>query len=560
MLLSSAATATASRAQEEPAPGARIAEVVRRAAGFGYSGAVLVARDGKVLYVGAAGLADRERGIPNTTATLFSIGSMTKQFTAVAILQLEERGRLSVTDPIAKVLPGVPPDKAAITIHQLLSHTSGLPTAWHDQFDPTPAVTRDELVARVLALPLAAPPGKAFLYSNAGYQLLAAIVELRAETGYWDYLHEHVLVPARMEHARTPRDVGPTDALALGYEGERVAAGLAEARASTWLPAGDNGLLCSVLDLQRWFEALGGGAVLSPDATEKMLTPGLESYGYGVWIRPTKRATRAVLHGGDMWGYGAEALWYLDEDALVIATSNDRPNYTQYYRAITQGSVPEILFGVRESAPLPDFVARPPEELAALAGTYSLPSGDSLALSWLNGRLRVVADGQEAIDALVEQKETPEALAVFRRDALAVIEGFYRGERARLDALLAPGVYDGDPARVANELRGFTERRGPFRAARVLGTAPGFYAPHSTTFLELDFERGRERFQITWQDGAIWWTDANVLGPAFWNLQMESAGRLVGYDLATRRALRLEIGEDALTVRRDGGKTFVRRK
>ena len=554
--------ATALVAQEAlPSPAARIAEVVRRAHGFGYSGSVLVERDGELLYAGGCGLADRERPLPNTPGTLFPIGSMTKQFTAAAVLLLEEQGRLALDDRLEAHLARVPADKAEITLRQLLSHTSGLPTAWFDQFDPTPSVTRDELVERVLALAPIARPGKQFVYSNAGYQLLAALVELRSGTDFWSFVRARVLAPAGMECTRTPRELGPLDALARGYEGERAVAGLAEARGSTWLPAGDSGLVSSVEDLRRWFAALASSAVLSPASTDALLTPGLERYGLGLWIRTTKRGTRAVMHGGDVWGYGAEAVWYADEDALVIATSNDRPNYSQYYRAVTQGSVPEILFGAAESAPLPDSVTLPAERLAPLAGRYALPDGAAVVLAWRDGRLSITAEGQAAIDALVEQTEAREALARCEREALALVRETCAGERARLDELLAPGVYDGDPARVAAQLGGFVTRLGALREARVLGTAPGFYPPRSTTFLELELARGRQRFQITWQDGGIWWTDTNVLGPAFWNLQPESAERLVGFDLATRRALRLSFDAQAqsLTVLRAGAPTFHRR-
>ena len=167
------------------ATGERLWEYCQRLSGFDFNGSVLVARDTHIVLLGAFGVADPRTGTPNTTRTLFSTGSVTKQFTAAAVLELESKGKLSVQDPIAKYLDSVPTDKQGITIHHLLTHSSGLPASLGPDDEE---LGRDSLVRRALATPLLFEPGSAYEYSNVGYSLAAAIVERVSGKSYGDFL------------------------------------------------------------------------------------------------------------------------------------------------------------------------------------------------------------------------------------------------------------------------------------------------------------------------------------------------------------------------------------
>src|SRR5262249_27224274 len=146
---------------------------------------------------------------------LFSIGSITKQFTAAAILKLQMQGKLSVRDPIAKYLPNVPQDKSAITLHHLLTHSAGLESGFGPgDFE---AVTRDEIIKRALASKLRSAPGKQYHYSNAGYSLLGAIVEIVSGGGYEAFLHEHLFKPAGMAQTGYRLPKWSSERLAQGY-------------------------------------------------------------------------------------------------------------------------------------------------------------------------------------------------------------------------------------------------------------------------------------------------------------------------------------------------------
>ncbi|MFN2514071.1 MAG: serine hydrolase domain-containing protein, partial [Pyrinomonadaceae bacterium] len=134
-------------------------------------------KDGQVILSKGYGLANRERKIPVTPDTIFDIGSLVKQFTAAAILKLEMKGKLRITDPISKYFKNVPPDKATMTLHHLLTHTAGFPDAIGDDYE---VISRDEYIKRALNTMLLSAPGEKYKYSNVDYSLLGAIVEMRS--------------------------------------------------------------------------------------------------------------------------------------------------------------------------------------------------------------------------------------------------------------------------------------------------------------------------------------------------------------------------------------------
>ena len=174
ILVSVFSTLVSSAAAQDSAVARKVDDYLIRLSGFGFTGAVLVARDGQVLLEKGYGSADRKRNLPITKDTAFDIGSNTKDFTKMAILQLAEKKKLSLDDPITRFLENVPADKASITVAQLMDHTAGL-GMYSGRDDEK--VTKEEFLRRVLTAPLSSEPGKRESYSNPGYGLLAAIVE-----------------------------------------------------------------------------------------------------------------------------------------------------------------------------------------------------------------------------------------------------------------------------------------------------------------------------------------------------------------------------------------------
>ena len=162
---------------------------------FGFSGALLVAKDDEILVNKGSGLAIRDKGIPNTSETIFCTGSITKQFTAAGILKLEMMGKLNTGDTLDRFFSDVPSDKQKITLHQLLTHTSGVGGDVGGDYE---IAERDEFVKKILAQPLRSESGAEFFYSNAGYSLLAAVIEKASGRKYEEFLSKHILIGSRL--------------------------------------------------------------------------------------------------------------------------------------------------------------------------------------------------------------------------------------------------------------------------------------------------------------------------------------------------------------------------
>ncbi len=178
---------------------ASVDDYLTDAEALGYSGIVLWARSGKILLKKGYGLADRSARKRMSPQTVFDMGSVTKMFTAAAVLKLEEQGKLSVNDSIGKFFDDLPADKAEITIHHLLSQTSGIPlNTENDRPIDYELIERDDFVKRVLKNDLRFRPGKEYLYSNDGYGLLAVIIEKASGMSYETFLNKEIFKPAGM--------------------------------------------------------------------------------------------------------------------------------------------------------------------------------------------------------------------------------------------------------------------------------------------------------------------------------------------------------------------------
>jgi CubicO group peptidase (beta-lactamase class C family) len=292
----------------------------------GFSGATLIAQDGEIILERGYGLAVEEGEKPFTADTAFVIGSISKAFTAAAVLQLEMEGQLNTGDPIGKFLANVPPDKEQITLHQLLTHTSGL-IQHHAESDFDP-LTRDEAVALILEAPLRFQPGAEYAYSDAGYVMLAAIVELVSGQPFTDYLADHLFKPAGMKHTAFYDDGRWQDEpLAHGYHNGRDVGSPADWPGPTWSLLGAGGIVSTVGDLYRWQQALQQHRILPSALTEKLWTPHARisertSYGYGWQISQTEYGGPLIWHVGAGRAHNAELRYFSEKETVIVIGSN----------------------------------------------------------------------------------------------------------------------------------------------------------------------------------------------------------------------------------------------
>jgi CubicO group peptidase (beta-lactamase class C family) len=287
-----------------------------------FSGSVLVARKGEVLYKKSFGMANIELNAPNTPQTKFRIGSITEQFTAMAVLILEEQKKLNTSDSAGKYLPGYP-NGDKITIHHLLTHTSGIPSFTEfpeyakAKFLPSPVAKTIELFK---AEPLEFQPGERFKYSNSGYVLLTAIIEKASGMTYEQFIQERIFGPLGMQDSGYDHNSTVLKNRALGYsqsDGRLVNAPYIDMS----VPSGAGALYSTVEDLYLWDRALYTEKLVGKSSLEKIFSPFKEDYGYGWVIKPVEGRKR-IWHNGGIEGFLAEISRFPDSEVCIIILSN----------------------------------------------------------------------------------------------------------------------------------------------------------------------------------------------------------------------------------------------
>ncbi|MFJ2561372.1 serine hydrolase domain-containing protein [Streptomyces sp. NPDC087534] len=303
----------------------------RTAAGE-FSGTVLVAdgdRGGRPVLAQGYGMADRGRGIANTVQTRFCIASMGKMFTAVAVAQLVQRGRLTFHDTIGRYVPGFPPEIAdRVTIHHLLTHTSGMGDVLFPPSGEEPPHTLAGLMEIIVGKPLLFEPGAQFGYSNSGFIVLGALLERVTGHDYAAHIRKHIFQPAAMTRTRIdvyrPKDVS---GMAHGYA--LVEGTLKDISDSVQIGNPSGGAYSTVVDMYRFSRALTRHRLLSPAFTETVITgkldipshaPGLR-YGYG-FLEEKRNAIRFVGHNGGTPGYQCQMDIYPDLGHTVVVLTN----------------------------------------------------------------------------------------------------------------------------------------------------------------------------------------------------------------------------------------------
>jgi D-alanyl-D-alanine carboxypeptidase len=306
------------------------ARAAERAGADEFSGAVLVARDGKVLLEDALGLSDREAGIPNSLDTRFRIGSMNKMFTAVATLELVEAGKLSLDDPIGRHLPDYPNEEVSskVTVRHLLTHTGGTGDIFGPQFERNRLELREhsDYVKLYGSRGPSFEPGARFEYSNYGFVLLGAIIEAVSGASYYDYVRENVFEPAGMTSTDSFPESEDVPNRSLGYM-RPSPGGAWEPNADTlpWRGTAAGGGYSTVGDLLRFARALSSGTLISEAMLAEATRPQSEEpYGYGFDSRG-EGSLRSYGHSGGAPGMNGELRVFPELGYVVVSLSNLDP-------------------------------------------------------------------------------------------------------------------------------------------------------------------------------------------------------------------------------------------
>jgi CubicO group peptidase (beta-lactamase class C family) len=296
----------------------------------GFSGTILIAKDGDILLDRGYGMADYDNNIDNTTHTVFEIASLTKQFTATAILMLQEKKLLNVQDTLNKYISDYH-NGDKIKIYNLLTHTSGIPDNLKivDSLESgRHTYTHDELIQMFKNKQLDFDLGTSYEYSNSNYVLLGDIIEKVSKMKYEDYIQKNILIPLKMNETGFLSNQSTIKDKAIGYsviwENTNKYTKAIDLESSLPYSAGE---ICSTVeDLYRWESALFTGKLIKKESLDEMFTPYLNNYGYGWFINKDSEGDKLIFHDGSLPGYTTSIERNADKKYMIIILSNKEFN------------------------------------------------------------------------------------------------------------------------------------------------------------------------------------------------------------------------------------------
>jgi CubicO group peptidase (beta-lactamase class C family) len=507
--------------------GAALDSYLKSVEAYGFSGALIVEKDGKIILSKGYGWADRAKNIKNTPDTPFLIASISKQFTAAAILQLEERGKLKTSDIIGKYLKDVPADKSGVTIHQLLTHTWGI----GDNYAAGEENDREKAVRKLLAQPFEAKPGEKFIYSD-GYALLAAIVEIVSGQTFESYLKQNIFVPAKMISAGFQGDAAfyKNQTIAHGYNSGGDSGSPAEMPYS-WDHRGSSGIIVSPRDFYQWELALRRDDVVSEKVRRKMFAPQFKiregmAYGYGWFVMDSGRGTKMLYHGGNETpaGFTAEFRRYPDENVTTILMVNTMIDEIGLNRVVS-GNIASIVFGGKADSSAPLLAKTAVADLQIYDGTYRTASGASFKVRAENGQMIVAAENQQAVNVLAPVDEKFQIkLDEASGRAKAIIETATKNATKN--------------APFGSEIKALEDNFGKLQKSEILGTMPlSPEADLATTYVRLQFEKAVKVFRFVWNKANIINVLQNTPLPAATYFTPRSKTDFVGYNLLLKNSV-----------------------
>ena len=395
---------------------ARMDQVVQSYVSNGtFAGSVLVARGSDVIVSKGYGLANVEWNVSSSPSARFRVASITKQFTAAAILLLEERGRLKIEDLVKTHLPEAPATWDRMTLFHLLTHTAGFPGL---QSPPTgrqpPVESADSTVAgfvtALMQRPLESQPGERFNYTNSGYLILGHLIQTLTGQSYETFIRENIFTPLGMKDSGL--DSPAVIARRAGsYTVTRNGLVNAASPSDRILPNTSAGLYSTTEDLQRWQNALYGGKVLSQVSLDKMTRPFKDDYGLGVYIR-TIDGRRAATHGGGTPPF-ANLTYFFDRGISVVVLGNlsvaPSAEIAGYLGALAHGDTVQLMSEKKA-------ITLAPSVLAQYAGVYQF-AGRTMTIRVEGGQLAAQPDGGTALPLLAESETR-----FFNRDINVVVE------------------------------------------------------------------------------------------------------------------------------------------
>jgi CubicO group peptidase (beta-lactamase class C family) len=507
----------------------------------GFSGSIAISTRGRFDCLAGFGLADKAKATPNTADTVFSIGSVTKSFTAAAVVDLAEQKRFALDDPVGQYLPELSSPISGLTIRQLLLHTSGLRGTHGSDYKP---MDRDAAISAINRLDLAFPPGTDNLYSNAGYSLLALLIEKVSGKSYRDHTVAEILTlpDGKVTGGFWNGVPAAPGARAVGYHDDGTPGKMGDFTGPHWALDGNGSLAMSTRDLATWTHALFSGQVVSARSVNVISSPGAD-LGDGQsetpgWAAHDKSVLGvpllAAAGGGGDEGHNVVVAW-MPQREQVVAIASNTPDLSaeQLLEAVGRALVNG------KPLPTPEPIVDQPIPADA-KGSYQLTTGGSFDLDTGKGKLSISANGADAVAALFPPRDDEAA-----REAAA--------HETRVSALLDGKTLEGSQARAELE-----SNLGSITAVAVVGTIMD--GDELRTYLTITTSK---RTVTGWyavdDEGGIQAAEAPTRAPTLRFLP--AGGTSYRPDDPTDRApdVTVTLGPDRLTVSGPGGTTVAER-
>jgi CubicO group peptidase (beta-lactamase class C family) len=392
-----------------------------------FNGSVLVAKKGKVLLKKGYGSANFSYNIPNKPDTKFKLASVTKQFTAMGIMILEEQGKLSVNDSLSKFIPDYPGGNK-ITLHHLLNHSSGIPNLTASpRFDSIKVFphTLEQVIGHFKTMPLEFEPGQKFNYSNSGYILLTSIIEKISGMSYAEFISKNIFEKLEMKNSGYCNTNAVIKNMAEGYN--QTGDDYAKAPyVNMSIPLGAGGLYSTVEDLYLWDRALYTEKLVKKNTIEKILTPSKDGMGYG-WFINTFQGNKWIFHNGGIEGFSTAINRFPENDICIIMLKNvDNQTYFSANKIARQ-----MLFNAKYELPAErKEIKLDPLVFKKLVGQFELEPGFVFTVTDDDGKLFLQATGQPQFRLFPESE-----WKYFVKEVNASIE-FIKGENGNAASLI----------------------------------------------------------------------------------------------------------------------------
>ena len=534
---------------------------------LGFAGSVMITVKGKPILAEGYGDAKRNPSVPWTPHTVSTTGSITKQFTAAAIMRLQEQGKLNVYDTLDKHFKDVPADKAGITLHHLLSHDSGIiDPPNYDDFDEN---TRDGYVHTVLDAPLNSEPGTTFEYANANFSLLGAIIEQIVGTNYETAMRKLIFEPAGMKYTGYTMPDYSNMVVADGYiEDEKWGSVLERPMADDgpyWALRANGGIYSNAVEMVQWGQALLDNKVLTAESRDAMWTghadesngEGRSFYGYGWSVQQPMPDVKVITHNGGNGILFADMMIIPEKEVVAFVQTNVAATFRMSGDLLNQMTA--RAYG-GEYPDLPHVVDAKPSALAELTGSYAL-GDDKVEVEAAGNALVVTPHGWNAY-AVVRSMPTQDAAPLLEMSAQVdkIVGSFLKGDYQPLhDAYQGRVPIDRLENVYSERLAQRESEFGKLNGYEVLGTCTG--EEYHFTIVRYRYEREPILRTYVWDIEDT----SNLLGVTMRRMTASckfypiAGGGFQSWDPSTGASVRAQLVDGRFVLMRDAGEVVLAR-